>query len=372
LLRYCLLAFIALVCFAIAAFALEVWPAYAHYQDDYALTGTWTAWFNGPILDRDQKAVADALPSGAHAVYSLTGDLASVSAHGRTVSGNKDSLRYYLVTPSQDGNQLFGTWVASNTFISGRRQAATPVIIDQRTARSLQAKAGDTITLEVKLADASSNEVQGRFSALVTAVARPTSEFKGVALVNPSLERFVSSAQQVVATDIYIFGGTGNTPQEVANAVAHDQVKGALRSSMVTSINATHSSRATILRSSIAGVVLVILGIYTIGELNFTLPRWRATDRDGLFSMRHARLRTALDLLAGLLIFLATATAGVFLANAFISALMSYEPVRATTIQTMILLYFVSIVLLLARALLAHFKFNKREIAIPVDPSGRR
>jgi len=367
LIRYGLLALVALLCFAIAAFALEVWSAYAHYQEDYAMTGTWTSWFNGPILDRDKQAVTNALPSDAHVVYSLTGDLASVSLHGRTVSGDKAGLRYYLATPAQDGNQLFGTWVASNTFLSGRKQATTPVIIDQRTARKLQAKAGDTITLEVKLADANSNEVQGRFKALVTAVARPSSEFKGVALVSPSMERFVSSAQQVVATDFYVFGGTDGTPQKLANAVARDQIRGALRSSMVKSLTAARGSRATILRYSIAGVVVLVLGIYTLGELHFTIPRWRVSGKDGLFSMRRARFRTALDLLASLLIFLVTAAAGVFLANAFIRALMSYEPVRSTTIQTMILLAFISLVLLIARAMFAHARFSKREIVLPVE-----
>ena len=367
MLRYALSALIALLCFAVASFALGVWSAYEHYQDDYASNGSWTAWFNGPILERDQQAVTDVLPTGAHVVYSLTGDLASISTSGRSVKGDKNELRYYLATSTQDGNRLFGTWVASNTFVAGRKQATTPVIIDQRTARQLRVGAGDTITLEVKLADEHSNEVQGRFTALVTAVARPTSQFKGVALVSTAMTRFVSSAQQVVATDFYVFGGKSSTPQDLANAVAHDQIKGARRSDMLTADSAAKNGSAKALRYGITGVVILLLGIYVLGELYFSAAGWRTTGKNGLFSMRQVRLRTLVDVLCCLVIFVLTGAAGVILANTVIRTLSNYEPLRLTTIQTTILLAFVSLALLVLRAALAHLTFKKRGESIIVD-----
>jgi len=360
LVRYAIFALIALLCFMIAAFALSIWSAYAHYQDDYATTGAWTAWFNGPILDRDQQAVTDALPTGASAVYSLTGDLAAVNAHGRSVKGDKNELRYYLAASTQDGPQLFGTWVASNTYIAGRKQATTPVIIDQRTARQLGVGSGDMITLEVKLADEHSNEVQGRFTALITAIARPTSQFKGVALVSPAMQRFVSSAQQVAATDLYVFGGKSTTPQDLANALSHDQIKGARRADMVKASAADRDNRATVLRYSIAGVVILVLGIYALGELRFSVSGWQITDKNGLFSMRRVRLRMGIDLLSCLFIFAVTATVGILLANGVIRTLLAYEPVRSTTIQTAVLFVFVSLVLLVLRAAYAHLIFRKQ------------
>jgi len=371
--RYGILALVAVICFAIAAFALGVWSAYAHYQNDYAQTGAWTAWFNGPILARDQQLTADTLPAGAHAAYFLVGDLTSVSARGKTVNGDADAdgFRYFLASSPQDGKQLFGTWVASNSFISGRKQATTPVIIDQRTARRLGVGPGDTITLDVKMTDELSNEVQGRFSALVTAVARPTSEFQGVALTSPAMARFVSSARQVAATDLYVFGGADSTPQKLAGALSPDQIKGALRSEMVKAISTANKGRATALRYGIAGVVILVLAIYALGELRFSIPGWRCADKNGLFSLRRARLRTAVDALACFCIFAAGLAAGTLLANGVIRALLKYEPVRATTIQTAVLLAFVSLALLVARVLFALFTLGRRELAVPVDPAPR-
>ena len=369
--RYGILVLVAVLCFSIAAFALEVWPAYEHYQSDYAQTGTWTTWFNGPILQRDQATVVKTLPPGAQAVYSLTGDLISVSAGSRTISGNKDDLRYYLAASPADAQRLFGTWVPLSTFVSGRKQSSTPVIIDQRTARRLGVGAGDTITLEVKLADEHSNEVQGRFTALVTAVARPTSQFQGVALASTAMARFVSSAQQVAATDLYIFGGKASTPQDLANALAQDQIRGARRSDMVAALKSTQSGRATSLRLGIAGVVMIVLGVYVLGELHFSLRTWQTTGKNGLFSLRRVRLHTALDALACLVVFAVTAFVGIELACALIRGLMAYEPVQATTLQTSLLFAFISLVLIVLRATEAHLFFRKRSSGAEVLEADR-
>ncbi|MCL2332149.1 MAG: hypothetical protein FWC54_01505 [Actinomycetia bacterium] len=359
LLRYGVFALIALLCFSIAAFALEIWPAYAHYQEDYAAKGVWTAWFNGPILERDQEIVDATLPDDAHVAYSFTGDLESVSAGKRKLSGAADELRYYLAPSTKDGESLLGTWVASNTIAAGRNQATTPVIIDQRTARRLGVGAGDAISLEVKLADEHSNEVQGRFTALITAVARPTAQFKGVALVSEPMTRFVSSAQQVAATDFYVFGGSKSTPQDLADVLAQDQVRGALRSEMVKAAAEIRSGSASALRYGIASIVIVVLGVYTLGELYFSARIWRTTDKYGLFSLRRVRLRTALDTLICVLIFVVTAAAGILVSLVLIRLLMTYEPLWSTAIQMMILFAFISAALIVARAALAHMMFGK-------------
>jgi len=363
ILRTGVFACIALLCFTIAAFALGMWTASSHYQSDYAKTGKWSAWFNGPVLERDQQLVADTLPKGARVTYTLTGDLASISAGKRKISGTKDELRYHLASTTSDGTDLLGTWVASNTFVSGRKQATTPVIIDQRTASRLGVGPGDTIALEVKLADEHSNEVQGRFTALITAVARPTKQFRGVALASAPMQRFVSSAQQVEATDFYVFGGEKSTPQDLADVLARDQIRGALRSEIIKGSSGSQNSSASALRFGIAGGALLILGIYTLGELYFSARSWQVNDKNGLFSLKRARLRSALDATVCALVFAVGAVAGTFLSAVVIRALMPYEPVRATTIQTIVLFALMSTALVIARAALAHSLFRKRATA---------
>jgi len=352
--RVASLALVSLVCFTIAAYALEIWPAYAHYHNDYASTGKWTAWFNGPILARDQQIVKDKLERDARASYSLTGDLLQLRAGNRRLSAGREGLRYFLAAAPADSSDLIGTWVASNTLVSGRRSAATPVIIDSRSARSLGVGPGDSITLEVKLADASSNEVQGRFTAVVTAVARPTAQFKGVALESAAMRRFIASAQQVTATDLHVFGGSTTLPQDLARALSADQIKGALRADLIGRDVRTLSSRASALRYSIAAAAIIILGVYSAGEL---ISRLQA---EPPLSKRRARTLTIIDLLLSAVVFLSASVAAVFLAGALIRLLMQFEPPGASTIQTLILFLALSALLICARASIAQLIFKRR------------
>ena len=363
--HYLIFALIAVVCFSIAAFALEVFPAYEHNRCDYADDGAWTAWFNGPFLAQDLKTVTEKLPAGAQGSYSLTGDLETLSARGKQLQGAKNELRYYLATASAD-NRLLGTWVASSTFVEGRRQGDTPAIIDQRSARQLRVGVGDTVTLNVKLQDAGNNDVQGNFPVHITAIARPTEQFRGVALVSGAMARFISSAQQVKATDLYVFGGASDTPQKLADALASDQIKGALRSDMVKQNAQTETSRASALRYGIAAFVLLLLGAYVLLEMRFNSASWRVADKDHQYSVRRARRRMLLDVTLCLIILAVMVFAGTALAGALIRTLLTYEPLRSLTLGTTILFLGLAVVLVILRALWAHSLFRKRAPQVQV------
>ena len=359
-LRTLIFALIALVCFSIAAFALELWPAFAHHQSDYANKGTWSAWFSGPVRESDQETVKDTLPEDARVVYSLTGYLKTLSSDTRHVSGSEEGLRYYLAPSEADGKELIGTWVASDTLVSGSKQASTPVIIDSRTADKLHVGVGDTITLEAKVPESQSNDVQGRFNALITAVARPTKQFRGVALVSDPMTRVVRAAAQLEATDFYLFDGRNSTPQDMANALASDKITGVLRSEMLIENAKSVNARAALLRYAVAGAALLILGVYTLGELYFSSRRWKVAGKDGLFSVGRVQRRKVMDLVVTLVIFVLALIAGVLLAGVLIRSLLGFEPTLDAMILAGALLAALALVFTVARALMARRVFKKR------------
>ncbi len=340
------------------AFSGLLWPGHEHAETDYTHTARWSTWFNGPFLKENMQAASAELPREAHLVYSMTGEIKTLSAGKKDIDGIARGLRYYVANPAE-AKDLIGTWVPRTTLMSGVDSQLHPVIVDAASAQSLGVKVGDSIALSVSLEDGTSNTVSGTFRALVTGIARPTSDFKGVALSNEPMMRFLRSAREVEATDAYLFGANKQVEQKLADTLAPDSIRGARIADLKKAADGRVKSNIQTIGGIVSVVAPLILLFYLGVELVLSVRKWHVADADGRYSLKKARRRTLMDTAFVLIVLVLAAALGQIFGRFLLLKLLGFVVPTSAVAIFGIELVVIIILSLVLRATLAHRYFAK-------------